>query len=209
MARKLKGADFAQDAGSSTSDPVKLARIVNLSRDMVRHLKKIAELEAEKKEEEEAYDLIAQNLLPDLMRECNLPSLPLGNGWTVKVNPTFRAGLPAPSTIEKERDPEKAEELKSRLAAGIAWLTAEKGRDIIKNTFHIELEVGMDKQAKAINDLINSLKVEGERVEKVHSGSLAKFLKEKIAAGVTIPFDTFAVFAGDVAELVPPPKAKK
>lgn len=207
MAKQPKGVNFAQDAGASNSDPEKLARLINHAREMARKLKRVSELEAEQKEIQEAYDLLAQTVVPDLMRECGLPSLPLGNGWSIEVEPVFRANLPSPSAIEKAKG-EEAEALIQRLTAGLAWLNEEKGGDLVNDTFVISLGKGKQDEAKAISELIERLKLDGERVEKVHHAQLAKFLKEKIAAGKEVPFDTFAVFSGDVAKLVPPPQPK-
>jgi chemotaxis protein histidine kinase CheA len=198
--------DFASDAVVPV-DPAKIADIINLARELVRRQKRVADLEKELKEAEQAVAMVAENSLPAMLQECNLPELSLGNGWKVVREPFFRANLPAPSTIEKAK-PEEAEDLVKRLEDGIAWLSAEKGRDIIQDTITIKLKKGQNEQAKQLQDLIDSLKLKGERGSKVHPATLTKFLKEKIEAGVEVPFETFAVHSGFAAKVVPPEKPK-
>ncbi len=181
--------------------------IVELARDMVRRERRIAQMEAQLSKEKEELRVIQYTTMPDLMRTHNIRSQTMGDGWVLACEPFFRASLPALSTIEKA-DPEEAARLMSQLNAGIKWIEANRGGDIIRDTIKVELGKGQSAMAKQIMALVKKLKLSAERARKVHPATLAKFLREKIQAGADVPTETFSLSSGEVAKVVPP-KVKK
>lgn len=193
--------DFAADAVGNPS--VNTGPVIELARDMVRRERRIEVFEAELKREKEELLKIATETMPDLMRSCGVRAQELSNGWKLSCKPVFRASLPAPSTITNA-DPEEAAVLIGRLKAGLDCLKRWKATDIIKNTIKIELGLRQTAEATKFMNLAKQMKVAAERVQKVNPSTLSKYLKERVAAGKDVPFDTFAVFAGEIAEVIPP-----
>jgi hypothetical protein len=196
-----------EDADSfltATADPAKLAKVIELSRDLLRISKRIGELEKQLEEQKAGYSRLAEKVIPDALLDCGLSELDLGGGWRIETNPFFNANLPSPSGIEKAKG-EEQEELIARLEAGLGWLAANSGDAIVSKAITIKLKKGQTEQERQIRELLASLKLNSDIGAKVHHATLANFLKEKIGKGVEVPFDTFAVHAGTVAKLVPPP----
>jgi hypothetical protein len=192
--------DIEKHAQKVAADP---APVVKLAERMVALEMRISQAYAQAAQDSAELLRIRRDEMPDLMRTLGIKDQTLTNGWQLELQPVFEASLPSYSAMEKA-DGEEAMLLEQRRNAGFKWLRGNKAADLIKNILKMDLGKGEDAKAKQLVALAKKLKVPFEHSESVHAGSLKKFLREKVAGGADVPFDTFAVFSGEMASVKPP-----
>lgn len=197
--------DIEKHAQVTPSDP---APVIRLAERMVKMETQIHFLENALASEKAELRRIETEEMPALMQTLGFKRMELTDGWTLEVKPFFEASLPSFSSIESAKDPEEQMDLDERRNAGFKWLRGHKASDLIKNILRMDLGKGNDAAAKKLAALAKSLKIPFEQSESVHAGSLKKFLRETLEAGRDIPFDTFAVFSGEMATVKPPKVVK-
>lgn len=151
--------------------------------------------------------MIEEGTLPEIMSKCGMAKFTLENGMLVEISPVIRASLPAAGTIEKATGIEK-DALKARLQAGLQFIKDNGAQEIIKSEVEIRFEKG---EAKKKDKLLAELLKKGFHAiasEGVHPMTLNSWVKEKLANGTDVPFDTFSIFDGKKA-VVKLPKTKK
>jgi hypothetical protein len=196
--------DLAEDIGAGIGD---VAPVVEQARRLIRLEREIEALNAQVKLKQEEYDKLSMDELPALMDSVGIEGLPLANGYRLELRPVFRASLPARSTIEKATDEERVA-LLERFNDGLKWLRAQKASDLIKTTLKINLGgKGQEATARVFLALAARHHVTVDRAQTVHPGSLGKFLKEKLSAGVNVPLETFNVLDIRKAEIKSPNRA--
>lgn len=192
--------------------------ITEQAQEMYRLERCIENMKLDLKSKQEQYRILATEKLPGLMQQFGTDGFPLANGYTLVIEPAFRANLPAESTIEKA-DEEERPMLERRREEGLRWLQQHNASAIIKNEIKVKLGTGQSALARAVMTALRnfSWKVKGkiqkvrldfDQKESVHPGTLSKLLKELRDNGVDLPLDTFAVFDGKEAT-IKPPKGKK
>jgi hypothetical protein len=125
----------------------------------------------------------------------------LKNGREMKIKEFFSAGLPAKSTIEGCKDPEKKADLEEKKASGLKWLDDNGLGDVIKNNIVAILPRGGNEIAKEISDYLQQKQVPFAREESVHAMTLNATLKDALKQGKNIPFEVFNVTTGTVVEI--------
>ncbi len=215
--KKSKVEVSADDISTGTGD---VSQVIEAAREMMQVAMKIEKCEETLALLKADYLLKSTETLPRIMEAAGYKvgqSLDLPNGYRIELNPAFRANIPAEGTIEKAEGEEK-EALLVRREEGIAWLDANGGEPLIKQRFQIDLPKDFAALRPALRAAVAKLvasakfkkaRIELEEKETIHAGSLAKFLREKIAAGKDVPLETFAVFNGKCAEIKAPSQGKK
>jgi len=123
--------------------------------------------------------------LPELMREFGLSEVKLENGAKVTVSDDVTAAIP-----------------EAQKAAAWAWLEARGYDGIIKTEVKIAYGRGENDDARAAAErLSEELARPAELSRSVHSATLKSFIKERMAAGETVPFDVFGVHAYAIAKV--------
>lgn len=129
--------------------------------------------------------------LPELMRELGLSEIKLEDGSSVKVVDEVDCHI----SIE-------------RRAAAHAWLTDNGFGGLIKSALTVEFGRNEHEEALAAAAKIQDLLGRGSTFnESVHASTLKAFIKEQMAAGVTIPTEMFGIRPYAKAKLTKP-KAK-
>ena len=184
--------NFEADAGipdAPSSDSLKrLASMVAQLRDEQMENSRI---DIELFECESRIRKLAEEEIPELMRECGLAELKLADGAKVQVVDDIDCGI--------------SEE---RRAAAHAWLREHNLDGIIKSVLAISFGRGEFKQ---MSDLAARLQEEGLpviAVESVHFQTLKATLKEQRAEGVAVPEELFALRPTSKAKVTPPPGMK-
>jgi len=153
-----------------------------------------ASLEERLKQIREQKRNIEMQELPDLFDTAGVTSITLaaeGNlpEYTCKVSPYYHANIRA------DWPPQKKE-------AAFTWLRDHGSGDLIKQVFTIELGMGMDKQAKAIQAALNKLKVKYNQEQSVPWNTLTSFVKEQIEKHQeTPPLETLGATVGRIAKI--------
>jgi hypothetical protein len=195
--------NFEEDAGSSNKN---VLPVVVAARKMIALEKRIVEMADQLKSLTEEHRQIQVDQIPTLMEELGVLELPLDNGYSIKVGDFIEATIPTESAISKEKDPEARVQKQERREACFLWLRQNNSGAVIKKQIGIDLGKTEDDKAIEVRKAITELGFDSEQTEAVHAATLKKLLKEKLAAGVDIPFDTFAIYVGKKASIKPPKK---
>lgn len=210
--------DLTEDVVQTPGD---LQKVLERAREMFIVERDISFHEEALKKLEERHVQISTVELPALMKaEGYAGGVPLTNGDKLELKQSFRASVPAESTIEKAKDDAERNELLARRVEGITWLRENGGTPLIKEEMKLEFGQGQAPFIKAIRHAIKVLcktpkfkkAAEGLEVsgkQSIHQGSLGKYLREKIEAGVKVPIKTFAIFDGQEAIITKPKGQKK
>lgn len=162
-----------------------LKRIVELANLMVSQSAKVTKMEDELKDAKRTLQRIEQEDLPDLMREVGMSSVTLEDGSVIEVKEEIECG------ISEERRP-----------AAHRWLIDNGFGGLIKTEVVVAFGRGEQEAAGDFSTVV--VKLTGQQpvvVERVHPATLKSFVKEQMAAGVTVPFDTFAIHPFSKAKL--------
>lgn len=145
------------------------------------HFKK---LEEEAKEAKKSFLEIQQEDLPGLMIEVGLSELTLEDGRRVKVTEEVNAAITAANHPD-----------------AMAWL-GENGFDgIVKSVVSIEYGRSEVAAAEALTDELQAKGLPVQFKRTVHPQTLKAFVKERMAEGDAIPFDTFSIHPYNIAKL--------
>lgn len=121
--------------------------------------------------------------IPNLMLELGVEKLQVA-GFTVDLdNPTF-AGIPSPSAIEKEKDPDAREEMIARREAAFAILE-KKAPALIKRSYEIDFDRDEQDEATRFEQQLKGMPGAPKFIKglSVHPKTLAKWVKELKAEG--------------------------
>jgi len=167
-----------------------LKRIVELANLMVTQTAKVTKMEDELKDAKRILQRIEQEDLPELMREVGMASVTLEDGSVIEVKEEVECG------ISEERRPQAHR-----------WLIDNGFGGLIKT--EVVVAFGRGEQGAAESFSAEVVQLTGQHptvVERVHPATLKSFVKEQMAAGVTVPFDTFAIHPFSKAKLKPSKK---
>lgn len=154
-----------------------LQRISALAQLMVQAQSLVDKAELELRRRKEALRLLAEEDLPDLMRELELTEIKLLDGSSVSVDDEVSCAI--------------SEE---RRAAAHAWLEARGFGGLIKHELRVSFGVGEDEQARcAAERMAAELRRDVNVIDNVHAATLKAFIKEQLATGA-ITDDARALF---------------
>lgn len=172
--------DFSEFAPSPTTGDMKvLSELVQRAAEIKEGLKKL-----------EDRSKIGEDLLKDLL-EVQIPELLQNSGMkpgdkvsfggiTVELKSDVYCNIPAMSSIDKERDPDRRRELSDRRNKGLAYIERE-APSLIKRKYEIELDRDSQDAALLLESKIAEMENPPEFTQgrTVHPQTLAKWIKEK------------------------------
>ncbi len=190
------------DVAPQTTDPAKVARVIDEARKLLRYERRVDWAEKLLKRAKARKADVATRSLPGLMKDANVGNeCPLGNGWTVELNTLVTASVPSPDG--------KAVNARERHERGIAYLD-DVAPDLVKHVAMIYFARGNEDQLKKL--LRNAAKykppMEVEVKASVHAQTLGKWVRDQDAAGKAVDEVALGVTRIPTAELVPPKKDK-
>jgi hypothetical protein len=189
--------EFLEDAeeirGLQISDDNKLKRVSFLADKIILLDTEILDLESQVKAKETERRKIAEQDLPDAMKEIGLKSFELSDGTEINVKEEVFAGIP-----EQNRE------------ACFSWLRENGFGDLIKNEIKITLGMGEDDRARFLKDFLLHNNQEGpfdfDEKTTVLAQTLKAFVREQDKKGRPIPENLFSVHRLSVAKLKRPKK---
>lgn len=130
---------------------------------------------------------ISWKQLPELMDSLNMSKFMLKDGGEITVKEDLRVSLPSA--------PERRQEV-------IDWLNKNGAEALIKRAFEIQFDKGDEAwAAKFERDCKQRKKpLNIERLETIHTGTLKKFLTDKLEAGDEVPLDRLGAFRQTIAK---------
>jgi hypothetical protein len=148
-----------------------IQRAIQLAELLLRLRQNVDSLESQLDAAKADLRRVEQEDLPDLMMELGLETFKLRSGEVIEVRQEIEC------SISEERR-QKAHD----------WLAQNGFGGLIKTEVIARFGRAERDAAIACANAIG-----GEMVERVHPSTLKAFIKEQMAAGKTVPFDTFGV----------------
>ena len=196
--------DFTEDKKSATPDDLK--EISTLAEKAITLKDRIATGQALLKKLDDELNVIEQEELPEKMKAVGLESFVHKSGASIAIKPIIIGSLPSKGAIQKA-SPEDAELLLARKEEGLEFITSNGGEAIIKSLASVD--IGKDPELKEkVAKALEAVEAPFEFDETVHPQTLNSWIKEKLAANVKVPVETFSIFSSDVAKITLPKKAK-
>lgn len=189
--------DFQDDVGKPVGD---LKRITELAAKLVASLANIAKLEDNLKLAKLEHEELETITLPSAMLEVGMTKFTLTTGEIIEAAPFIRASIPSLTAIEKADADEKSA-LINRREEAFVWLKTHNAGALIKNQLTVEFGKGQDAIAKNLFASVLEQGLKAKCEESVHFQTLNSFVKENLAKGVDIPFETFSIFSGHKATI--------
>ena len=152
--------------------------------EQLRHETVIKELEEKLATAKKSHREIAEQKLPDAMRECNLSEIKLANGTKISIQQFYSA------RIGKEQ-----EEL------AFNWLKTNGHEDIIKNVVSVQFGRGEDGKADYLLGNLQSQGFSPATKRWVEPMTLKAFVREQVEKGTDLPFETFSVYVGQKSKI--------
>tara|TARA_R110000787_G_scaffold141553_1_gene255106 strand:- start:144 stop:749 length:606 start_codon:yes stop_codon:yes gene_type:complete len=139
--------------------------------------------------------------LPEAMAELGLESFETSDGIKVSVKSFVKASIPTATSIAREKDQYRREQLIEKREMALASLTLGGGGSLIKSKLDVQFEKGdIERKDSAIREL-QSLGLNVEVNDTVHTGQLTAWVKEQMSQGTDVDLDAFNVYTGSIAEL--------
>jgi hypothetical protein len=190
--------NIEQDKASPSEDTATLQSLLKNRRQLSNEIedKKIVLKELMKYAEE--VDTVH---LPEAMAELGLESFETSDGIKVSVKNFVKASIPTMTSIAREKDGYRREQLQEKREMALASLTLNGGGSLIKSKLDVQFEKGdIERKDSAIREL-NSLGLNVEVNDTVHTGQLTAWVKEQMSQGTDVDLDAFNVYTGSIAEL--------
>lgn len=125
----------------------------------------------------------------------------LSNGRNIVIKDFFSASIPAQSSINSAKDPEKMEELAYKKEQCLKWLDENNLGDVIKNNLVVSFDRGENDKSKKLMEELEDQGLAFIKDESVHPMTLKATLKEAMKDGKNIPFDIFSVQIGTIVNI--------
>lgn len=164
-----------------------LKRAVQMGELMEARDTEVQRLTDELKTAKTAYNDIALESLPQLLKELELTAIKLTNGVLIEV----KGGLSCSIT-------------KAKYDLALKWLIENDFGGIIKTIVAVAFPSSQQKEATEF--ATETMKEHDGVVYKanVHAATLKSFVKEQLEAGTKFPLDLFSVYEYDIATLTRP-----
>ena len=166
---------------------VMLQQVSDLATQLVEAEKEIDNLEELIKAKKEAFRVLAERRIPEVMSAVGLKEFKLEDGTKITVKPYYMAKI----------DDENRE-------ACHAWLDQHGFADIIKHQIGVSLGKGESELANSVIQALEQIGVSYTDKEAVHWQTLVAFVREQIESGGDLPLDLFRVQIGQVAKIKGP-----
>lgn len=159
-----------EDAPAATLENVMLfaTRSTAIDAELEVFKEQIAALTSEQKD-------IEENKLPGVLIALGMTDFGMKDGSKIKVEAAFQGTVAVKDPVQRDLQ--------------IAWLIANEGQDLVKNTITLSFGRGQDAEAKALCAILLEYGFTYEMSEAVHAGSLGSFIKEKMTNGEEVPLD--------------------
>ncbi len=190
------------DLGNQVPDSPALSKVSELVAKYDEIGGNIKRLEASLAAAKQQKSSIEQELLPVAMSEAGVTSFITKSGRSVKIDEIINGTIPAISTIEKLRGPER-EALQRRRDIAYA-VVREKWPGLIKTELSVSLGKGEVELATQIAELLRKqFDVSPSIDETIHPASLNSHFKELKADGrlEEIPAEPFQLYIGPIAKI--------
>lgn len=182
--------EVAAGVVANSEDGVK--RAIAMAEVMLKAEREVNDLEEKLKTAKEKFKKIEQGDLPDLMRELGLEMFKLPDGSVFDLVEDVQCG------ISEERRP-----------AAHLWIREHGFAGLIKTQIVAEFAPDEIERADQIEKELIEEGVTPERKESIHAARLKSFVKERLAAGDSIPFDTFGIIPFDRVKVKQPKTPRK
>lgn len=152
----------------------------------------------------EEFNEIKLKTLPELMEAEGFAigsKINLANGRIVSLKEFFSASIPSNTTINKEKDPFKADELRQKREDCLRWLDDNGLGGVIKSQIVALFDRGEIEIAKQAQELLMQKGIASMREESVHPQTLNSALKEVMKKGINVPFEQFSVNTGAIVDI--------
>ena len=180
--------DFSEDVAPVESPASTLERITELSQQLVAAIKAVEAADAEHKKAKDRQRQLEENDLPELMRELGVTDIKLKDGSAVKVVDEVSCSI-------TEANRPKAH----------AWLVSHGFGGLIKTNVVVAFARDeRDQAADCAKTITDNTGREAEVAESVHAMTLKSFVKEQLAAGMTLPEALFGIRPYAKAKITPP-----
>jgi hypothetical protein len=190
------------DLGNAVPDSPALARVSDLVAKwdvLGGDIKRLEAAIATKKQERSS---IEQELLPTAMTEAGVSAFVTKSGRSVKIDETINGNIPAASTIEKAKGPEKDILIQRRITC--LSIVRSKWPGLIKTELSVSLGKGETDLANRIAEQLRKLfGVEPSIDETIHPATLNSHFKELKNDGKLeeIPAEPFNLYVGPIAKI--------
>lgn len=197
----LAGLDLEADARKVPDSPAlaTVRKLVDEYDTLERDIKKLAarmgELSSRKSQ-------IERESLPGAMAEAGVQKFVADNGRSVEIRHIVNGNIPAVTTIEKAKGPERLA-LQARRDAALAVVRA-KWPGLIRTELSLSLGKGETDLASRVSQLIrNQFGLEPSVDETIHPASLNSHFNELKEQGhlEEIPVEPFALYVGPIAKV--------
>lgn len=204
--KKESSIDFEQDTNKPIP-PADLAKVIALAEEL-RGIESFVDQRTEEiRQKMERAEEIVNKLLPDMMTSIGMKDFTLVSGEVVSIKDIIRGSIPSQTSIDRADGPERAA-LLARREAAFSWLRKNKAESLISMELVAAFGKGQGKRAAEFQKAIVKAGYPAQIEETVNHQTLNKFLRERIAAGDSVPEETFSLFTGKQA-VITKPKAKK
>ncbi len=139
--------------------------------------------------------------LPEAMSELGIESFETKDGIKVSVKNFVKASIPTITSIAKEKDAYRREQLQEKRDMALESLAVNGAGSLIKSKLDVQFEKGdIERKDSAVREL-QSLGLNVEVNDTVHTGQLTAWVKEQMSQGTDVDLDIFNVYTGSIAEL--------
>lgn len=185
-----------------TPDTPELQQVAGLAKawDDAQALKKRAEAAVE--QARATIREIEEQAMPTAMEAAGLRSFVTKSGRSITVEDVVRGNIPAISTIEKTKGPER-QVLENRRMQAYA-IIGEKWPGLIKTEVSVALGKGETELAAQVVKLLREqFDVTAEVAETIHPQTLNSHFKELLAEGKIgeVPPEPFSLYIGPIAKI--------
>ena len=177
-----------------------LSNLANLHAHLSDRLKEAEELASKLKKR---LFLVESESIPAIMEEIGLATYSMNDGAKIEIKDVIKGSIPTYTGIQKAKGEQK-DNLTERRMDALAWLREHGGASIIKNKFIFDLGKDSSEVLNTLKEFAEDTKLPWQNDETVHGATLNSFLKDKMAVGEDIPFETFSLFVGKVAKITQP-----
>jgi hypothetical protein len=144
----------------------------------------VNDCEALLKKAKKAYALLAENEVPDLMKELNVRDQTLGSGRKLELKTAYYMSLTG-----QYKEP------------AIKWLREINHETMIGNDLVIAVPKGKDNEVAQVMAAAEELGMSVKRTEVVHTGSFKALVKKRLEEGEEVPLETLGIHVADTAVL--------
>jgi hypothetical protein len=181
-----------------TPDTGEMARLTALVQEAGSADEEIKTLEKRIKEKKELRRQLLDVVIPELMTELGgLTAIEVA-GYKIEVKPQVFAGIPALSTIEKEKDEDVKYEMLARREKALDLLE-ELAPTLIKRRYEVEFDRDEQEAAERFEQELAGMENPPEFLagRSVHPSTLVKWIKEKQESGDDLSAEHRKVFGAD------------